>query len=52
MVRVRVRVRARVWLRVRVRGELSQQARELGCWAAEEMEAPVAARAPESTLRR
>ncbi|XP_036688662.1 HAUS augmin-like complex subunit 5 isoform X3 [Balaenoptera musculus] len=32
--------------------ELSQQARELGCWAAEEMEAPVAARAPESTLRR
>ncbi|KAB0394191.1 hypothetical protein E2I00_015257, partial [Balaenoptera physalus] len=28
------------------------QARELGCWAAEEMEAPVAARAPESTLRR
>ncbi|TEA42676.1 hypothetical protein DBR06_SOUSAS1610190 [Sousa chinensis] len=32
--------------------ELAQQARELGCWAAEEMEAPVAARAPESTLRR
>ncbi|XP_022441991.1 HAUS augmin-like complex subunit 5 isoform X1 [Delphinapterus leucas] len=32
--------------------ELTQQARELGCWAAEEMEAPVAARAPESTLRR
>ncbi|KAM9047575.1 HAUS augmin-like complex subunit 5 isoform 3-T4 [Megaptera novaeangliae] len=32
--------------------ELSQQARELGCWAAKEMEAPVAARAPESTLRR
>ncbi|XP_061030081.1 HAUS augmin-like complex subunit 5 isoform X2 [Eubalaena glacialis] len=32
--------------------ELSQQARELGSWAAEEMEAPVAARAPESTLRR
>ncbi|XP_007471058.1 PREDICTED: HAUS augmin-like complex subunit 5 [Lipotes vexillifer] len=32
--------------------ELAQQARELGCWVAEEMEAPVAARAPESTLRR
>nr|XP_058902187.1 HAUS augmin-like complex subunit 5 isoform X1 [Kogia breviceps] len=32
--------------------ELAQQARELGCWAAEEMEVPVAARAPESALRR
>ena len=32
--------------------ELAQQARELGCWAAEEMEVPVAARVPESTLRR
>ncbi|XP_003127112.3 HAUS augmin-like complex subunit 5 isoform X1 [Sus scrofa] len=32
--------------------ELAQEARELGRWAAEEMEAPVAARAPESTLRR
>ncbi|XP_073914943.1 HAUS augmin-like complex subunit 5 isoform X2 [Castor canadensis] len=32
--------------------ELVQQARELGRWAAEEMGVPVAARAPESTLRR
>ncbi|KAL0610208.1 HAUS augmin-like complex subunit 5 [Plecturocebus cupreus] len=32
--------------------ELAQEARELGCWAAEEMGVPVAARAPESTLRR
>uniref|UniRef100_A0A480SQQ7 HAUS augmin-like complex subunit 5 n=1 Tax=Sus scrofa TaxID=9823 RepID=A0A480SQQ7_PIG len=32
--------------------ELAQEARELGRWAAEEMEAPVAARAPEPTLRR
>ncbi|XP_040108871.1 HAUS augmin-like complex subunit 5 isoform X2 [Oryx dammah] len=32
--------------------ELAQQARELGCWAVEEMEVPVAARVPESTLRR
>uniref|UniRef100_A0A673VA79 HAUS augmin like complex subunit 5 n=1 Tax=Suricata suricatta TaxID=37032 RepID=A0A673VA79_SURSU len=32
--------------------ELVQEARELGCWAAEEMGVPVAARAPESTLRR
>lgn len=32
--------------------ELVQEVRELGCWAAEEMEAPEAARAPESTLRR
>ncbi|XP_064437289.1 HAUS augmin-like complex subunit 5 isoform X2 [Mirounga angustirostris] len=32
--------------------ELMQEARELGCWATEEMGAPVAARAPESTLRR
>uniref|UniRef100_A0A8C7BKX6 HAUS augmin like complex subunit 5 n=1 Tax=Neovison vison TaxID=452646 RepID=A0A8C7BKX6_NEOVI len=32
--------------------ELMQEVRELGCWATEEMGAPVAARAPESTLRR
>ncbi|XP_063557324.1 HAUS augmin-like complex subunit 5 isoform X4 [Gorilla gorilla gorilla] len=32
--------------------ELAQEARELGCWAVEEMGVPVAARAPESTLRR
>uniref|UniRef100_A0A452S405 HAUS augmin like complex subunit 5 n=1 Tax=Ursus americanus TaxID=9643 RepID=A0A452S405_URSAM len=32
--------------------EVMQEARELGCWATEEMGAPVAARAPESTLRR
>ncbi|XP_012293387.2 HAUS augmin-like complex subunit 5 isoform X1 [Aotus nancymaae] len=32
--------------------ELAQEARELGCWAAEEMGVPVTARAPESTLRR
>ncbi|KAL2762587.1 HAUS augmin-like complex subunit 5, partial [Daubentonia madagascariensis] len=32
--------------------ELVQEARELGRWAAEEMGAPAAARAPESTLRR
>ncbi|XP_036088022.1 HAUS augmin-like complex subunit 5 isoform X2 [Rousettus aegyptiacus] len=32
--------------------ELVQEARELVCWAAEEMEAPEAARAQESTLRR
>ncbi|KAK2088235.1 HAUS augmin-like complex subunit 5 [Saguinus oedipus] len=32
--------------------DLAQEARELGCWAAEEMGGPVAARAPESTLRR
>ncbi|KAI5214253.1 HAUS augmin-like complex subunit 5 isoform X1 [Manis pentadactyla] len=32
--------------------ELVQEARELGCWAAEEMRAPVAARPSESTLRR
>ncbi|XP_016076391.1 PREDICTED: HAUS augmin-like complex subunit 5 isoform X1 [Miniopterus natalensis] len=32
--------------------ELAQEARELARWAAEEMEAPEAARAPESTLRR
>ncbi|XP_030153923.1 HAUS augmin-like complex subunit 5 [Lynx canadensis] len=32
--------------------ESVQEARELGCWAAEEMGAPAAARAPESTLRR
>ncbi|XP_008826248.1 HAUS augmin-like complex subunit 5 [Nannospalax galili] len=32
--------------------ELAQEARELGCWAAEEMGVPEAARAPESTLRR
>ncbi|XP_054445003.1 HAUS augmin-like complex subunit 5 isoform X2 [Pteronotus mesoamericanus] len=32
--------------------EFVQQARELVCWAVEEMEAPEAARAPESTLRR
>ncbi|XP_058386828.1 HAUS augmin-like complex subunit 5 isoform X1 [Diceros bicornis minor] len=32
--------------------ELAQEARELGCWAAEEMEAPVGARASEATLRR
>ncbi|CAD7692777.1 unnamed protein product [Nyctereutes procyonoides] len=32
--------------------ELMREARELGCWATEEMGAPVAARAPESTLRR
>lgn len=32
--------------------ELLQEARELVCWAAEEMEAPEAARAQESTLRR
>uniref|UniRef100_A0A8C5KWR2 HAUS augmin-like complex, subunit 5 n=1 Tax=Jaculus jaculus TaxID=51337 RepID=A0A8C5KWR2_JACJA len=32
--------------------ELQQKVRELGCWAAEEMGVPEAARAPESTLRR
>lgn len=32
--------------------ELVREARELVCWATEEMEAPEAARAPESTLRR
>ncbi|PNJ11170.1 HAUS5 isoform 4 [Pongo abelii] len=32
--------------------ELAHEARELGCWAVEEMGVPVAARAPESTLRR
>ncbi|XP_012664655.1 HAUS augmin-like complex subunit 5 [Otolemur garnettii] len=32
--------------------ELVQEARELGRWAAEEMGTPVAAQAPESTLRR
>lgn len=32
--------------------ELAQAARELGCWAADEMGVPAAARAPESTLRR
>ncbi|KAM8776406.1 HAUS augmin-like complex subunit 5 [Rhynchonycteris naso] len=32
--------------------DLVQEARELVCWAAEEMEAPEAVRAPESTLRR
>ncbi|XP_037676040.1 HAUS augmin-like complex subunit 5 isoform X2 [Choloepus didactylus] len=32
--------------------ELVPGARELGCWAAEEMGAPAAARAPEATLRR
>ncbi|XP_036895517.1 HAUS augmin-like complex subunit 5 isoform X1 [Sturnira hondurensis] len=32
--------------------EVVQEARELACWAAEEMEAPEAARLPESTLRR
>ncbi|KAM5296206.1 HAUS augmin-like complex subunit 5 isoform 2-T2 [Glossophaga mutica] len=32
--------------------EVVQEARELACWAAEEMEAPEAARVPESTLRR
>ncbi|XP_045702706.1 HAUS augmin-like complex subunit 5 isoform X3 [Phyllostomus hastatus] len=32
--------------------EVVQEARELLCWAAEEMEAPEAARVPESTLRR
>ncbi|XP_006217120.1 HAUS augmin-like complex subunit 5 [Vicugna pacos] len=32
--------------------ELAQEARELSSWAAKEMEAPVAARASESTLRR
>ncbi|XP_051018757.1 HAUS augmin-like complex subunit 5 [Acomys russatus] len=32
--------------------ELTQVARELGCWAAEEMEVPLAARPKESTLRR
>ncbi|XP_064345326.1 HAUS augmin-like complex subunit 5 isoform X1 [Camelus dromedarius] len=32
--------------------ELAQEARELSCWAAKEMEVPVAARASESTLRR
>lgn len=32
--------------------ELVQEARELGCWAAEEMRVPAASRAPESTLRR
>ncbi|XP_001492288.3 HAUS augmin-like complex subunit 5 [Equus caballus] len=31
---------------------LAQEARQLGCWVAEEMEAPLAARVPESTLRR
>ncbi|KAB1274452.1 HAUS augmin-like complex subunit 5 [Camelus dromedarius] len=31
--------------------ELAQEARELSCWAAKEMEVPVAARASESTLR-
>ncbi|KAL4667347.1 hypothetical protein H8959_006036 [Pygathrix nigripes] len=32
--------------------ELAREARELSCWAAEEMGVPVAARARESTLRR
>ncbi|XP_036130537.1 HAUS augmin-like complex subunit 5 isoform X1 [Molossus molossus] len=32
--------------------ELAQEARKLVCWAAEEMEAPEVARAPEATLRR
>ncbi|XP_071460397.1 HAUS augmin-like complex subunit 5 [Marmota flaviventris] len=32
--------------------ELVPQARELRCWAAEEMRVPAASRAPESTLRR
>ncbi|KAM4825188.1 HAUS augmin-like complex subunit 5 [Thomomys bottae] len=32
--------------------ELVRQTRELNCWVVEEMGAPVAARAPESTLRR
>lgn len=32
--------------------ELVREVRELVCWAAEEMEAPEAARAPEATLRR
>lgn len=32
--------------------ELVQEVRKLVSWAAEEMEAPEAARAPESTLRR
>ncbi|ELV09369.1 HAUS augmin-like complex subunit 5 [Tupaia chinensis] len=32
--------------------ELVPEARELGCWAAEEMGVPAAARAPESTLHR
>lgn len=32
--------------------EVVQEARELLCWAAEEMEAPEASRVPESTLRR
>ncbi|XP_047383434.1 HAUS augmin-like complex subunit 5 isoform X2 [Sciurus carolinensis] len=32
--------------------ELGREARELGCWAAEEMRVPAGSRAPEATLRR